>query len=77
MDVGAINRDLVLENDVVFGSVNANRGDYETAIQDLIAADQQWLDDVIMRRVPFERWDEAYERRTGDVKTVIVFSNER
>ena len=76
IDVGELSRELVLENDVVFGSVNANRGDYDMAIGHLMAADEQWLDDVITRRVPFERWNEAYEGRDGDVKTVIVFSHE-
>jgi glucose 1-dehydrogenase len=31
LDVGGLNRSLVLENDVVFGSVNANRRHYEAA----------------------------------------------
>ena len=29
IDAGEINRHMVLENDVVFGSVNANRAHYE------------------------------------------------
>ena len=30
-DLGDINRHMVLENDVIFGSVNANRSHYEAA----------------------------------------------
>ena len=32
VDVGALNNELVLENDVVFGSVNANRRHFEQAV---------------------------------------------
>ena len=31
LDVGGLNRTMVLDNDVVFGSVNANRRHYEMA----------------------------------------------
>lgn len=73
VDVGALNRELVLENDVVLGSVNANRRDYATAVQRLTDADQDWLDDVITRRVPLARWREAYEGHADDVKVVLDF----
>ena len=35
LDVGALNNELVLENDVVFGSVNANRRHFEQAVKAL------------------------------------------
>jgi predicted lipid-binding transport protein (Tim44 family) len=71
VDAGAINRDLVLENDVVFGSVNANLRHYEMAASALAAADRGWLERLITRRVPLERFEEALERRDDDVKVVI------
>jgi glucose 1-dehydrogenase len=71
VDVGALNQQLVLENDVVFGSVNANREHYELAAQALARADPGWLERLITRRVPLERWDEALERGDDDVKVVI------
>ena len=71
MDVGLVNRDLVLHNTVVFGSVNANRTHYEAAAQALAHADPQWLGRLITRRVPLERWSEALVRRPDDVKVVI------
>ncbi len=43
LDLGALNRDIVLENDAVFGSVNANRRHYELAAQALADADRDWL----------------------------------
>jgi glucose 1-dehydrogenase len=72
-DVGALNRTIVLENDLVFGSVNANRRHYAAAIGALAAADENWLARLVTRRVPLARWREAFERRPGDVKVVIDF----
>ena len=71
VDVGLVNRTLVLQNDAVFGSVNANRRHYEAAVAALVAADRDWLARLITRRVPLERWEEAFADRPGDVKTVI------
>jgi len=71
IDAGEINREIVLENAIVFGSVNASREDYESAVVSLAAADQAWLDGLITRRVPLDRWREAYEPRPDDVKTVL------
>ena len=73
VDVGALNRSIVLENDVVFGSVNANRRHYEAALIALKRADRHWLEKLITRRVPLARWQEALERRPNDVKTVLEF----
>ena len=71
--MGGLNRSLVLQNDVVFGSVNANRAHYEMAATALAKADPRWLMKMITRRVPLDRWREAYERRPDDVKVVIDF----
>jgi threonine dehydrogenase-like Zn-dependent dehydrogenase len=70
-DIGLLNRTMVLENDVVFGSVNANRRHYEAAAQALARADIAWLERLITRRVPLGRWAEAMTRRPDDVKPVI------
>ena len=43
VDVGLLNRRLVLANDVVFGSVNANRRHYEAGAAALAEADPAWL----------------------------------
>jgi glucose 1-dehydrogenase len=73
-DVGGFNRAMVLENDVVFGSVNANRRHYRDAADALAKADKDWLSRLITRRVPLARWQEAFEARDGDVKTVLDFT---
>src|SRR4051794_6724282 len=71
VDAGSINRELVLENDVVFGSVNANLRHYEMAAEALVKADRSWLERLVTRRVPLERFEEALERQPDDVKVVI------
>jgi glucose 1-dehydrogenase len=74
IDSEVLGRTMVLENDVVFGTVNANRRHYAMAADALAAADQDWLRMVITRRVPLSAWREAFERRSEDVKTVIDFA---
>lgn len=73
LDVGTLNRTLVLENHVVFGSVNANRRHYRAAAEALAKADKNWLARVISRRVPLSDWRAAFERKDGDIKVVIDF----
>jgi threonine dehydrogenase-like Zn-dependent dehydrogenase len=73
-DIGGYNRTMVLDNNVVFGSVNANRHHYRQAAQALAKADPAWLARLITRRVPLARWAEAFERRRGDIKVVIDFT---
>jgi len=71
VDVGALNLGLVLENDLVFGSVNANRSHYELAAAALAAADASWLDRLITRRVALADWTAALDRTDDDVKVVV------
>jgi threonine dehydrogenase-like Zn-dependent dehydrogenase len=74
-DVATLNQSMVLENRVVFGSVNANLRHYKAAADALAGADRAWLERLLTRKVPLARWREAYERRPGDVKTVLVFED--
>jgi threonine dehydrogenase-like Zn-dependent dehydrogenase len=71
LDASAINKELVLHNSVIFGSVNAGRRHYEQAERALSVVDRDWLERLVTRWVPLERWSEALERRVDDVKTVI------
>jgi len=71
VDLGALNRSIVLDNDVVFGSVNANRRHYELAVAVLTQADPAWLDRLITRRVPLEHWQDALRHEDDDIKVVI------
>jgi threonine dehydrogenase-like Zn-dependent dehydrogenase len=72
LDIGEINRTAVLSNDVIFGTVNANRRHYEAAAQALVAADQRWLARLITRRVPLDQFQDGFARRPDDVKVVLT-----
>jgi len=74
IDAQLINRELVLENDVVIGSVNANLRHYRAAEQALVNADQGWLRRLITRRVPLERFAEAMSSQPDDIKVLLTLS---
>jgi glucose 1-dehydrogenase len=74
IDIGTINRAMVLENSVIFGSVNANRRHYEMAEKALCRADRNWLSRMITRKEPLSNWQEALKREPGDIKVVIQFA---
>lgn len=71
---GAVNDELVLDNDVVVGSVNANLRHYRAAADALAAADPGWLRGVLTRRVPLPRWTEALTPADDDVKVIVDLS---
>ena len=70
-DPGLMNRGIVLENDVVVGSVNANLRHYAQAAQALAAADPGWLGRLVSRRVPLADFADAFEACDEDVKVVL------
>ncbi|MHB8220216.1 MAG: glucose 1-dehydrogenase [Acidimicrobiales bacterium] len=71
VDEGSLNRSMVLTNEAVVGSVNANRRHYEAAAEALARADRDWLERVVSRRVPLARWSQALDRQPDDVKVVV------
>jgi threonine dehydrogenase-like Zn-dependent dehydrogenase len=75
VDAGALNRAMVLENEVVVGSVNANRRHYQAGADALARADRSLLEGMISRRVPLDQWQDAITRRADDVKVVIDLSS--
>src|SRR5205085_9306893 len=50
---------------------------YHAAADALAHANRAWLDRIITRRVPLKDWQQAYEKRDGDVKTVLLFEDGR
>lgn len=72
-DIGGFNRTLVLNNAVIFGTVNANRRHYESALLALAKAERAWREALITRRVPLARWPQALVAAPGDIKVVIEF----
>lgn len=72
VDVGAANRDMVLENDAVVGSVNANLRHYRAAADALAKADPGWLDRLVTRRLPLARYREAFDHSDDDDIKVVI-----
>ena len=75
VDLGSLNREVVLDNRVIFGSVNANRRHYEAALAALANANRDWLHRLITRRVSLAEWKQAFVSQTDDIKTIVVFDD--
>ena len=65
----------VLKNNVIFGSVNANKRHWYRAGENLKQADPNWLKRLITRREKPENFHQALERQPDDIKVVIQFSD--
>jgi threonine dehydrogenase-like Zn-dependent dehydrogenase len=66
--------DAILENRVVFGSVNARRQDWLAAVEALDEARRRWpdaLDSFVGLRVPLDRFQEAFDHR-GSKATLVI-----
>ena len=72
VDAGAVNRDLVLENATVVGTVNANQRHYRAGAEALAAAERGWLERLVTRRVPVDDFADAFAARDDDVKVVLT-----
>jgi threonine dehydrogenase-like Zn-dependent dehydrogenase len=64
----------VLKNNVVVGSVNANKRHWYKGSQALARADRSWLSRLITRRERPEHFESAMQRTADDIKVVIQFS---
>jgi threonine dehydrogenase-like Zn-dependent dehydrogenase len=71
---GDLAADVVLRNNIVVGSVNANKRHWYKASQALARADRSWLGRLITRREKPDRFREALTRQPNDIKTVIQFA---
>ncbi|MFJ4658869.1 glucose 1-dehydrogenase [Nocardia sp. NPDC088792] len=71
IDAGATNRRIVLENHLIFGSINANKRHYRQAAHALATADQNWLTGLITRRIPLEQATEAFTAGRDDIKVMV------
>jgi len=74
LDADLIMRNLVLKNQVVFGTVNANREAFEAAITDLEVFMKKWPQAVrtlITERYPMERYQDLLLGKVGGIKNVI------
>lgn len=73
---GALFRDVVLGNQSIVGSVNANRTYFESGLRDLTVFEQRWpgaVGEMISVRRPFEEFSDVFSSRgQGTVKTVLT-----
>jgi glucose 1-dehydrogenase len=66
--------EMVLRNNVVVGSVNANKRHWYKAGEALARADRSWLERLVTRRVRPEDFASALERKPDDIKVVVQFA---
>jgi threonine dehydrogenase-like Zn-dependent dehydrogenase len=74
VDTDLMMRNLVLKNQVVFGTVNAGRDSFEHAIQDLETFAKCWPDAVkslITGRFPMDAYGDLLVGRSSGIKNVI------
>ena len=67
--------EVVLQNKVVVGSVNANKRHWYKAGMALSRADRGWLSRLISRRERPQNFTAALQRKPDDIKVVIQFSD--
>jgi threonine dehydrogenase-like Zn-dependent dehydrogenase len=74
LDGRVIGVDAVLENRVVFGSVNAHRRDWLAGVAALDRARDRWqdaLESLVSLRVPLDRFAEAFDHSPGKATLVL------
>lgn len=77
VDTDLIMRNLVLKNQVVFGSVNASRADFQAAIRDLAACNELWpsaAQGLITGRYPVEAYRDLLLGPPTGIKNVLAFA---
>ena len=65
---------VVLHNNVVVGSVNANKRHWYKAGQVLARADRAWLAKLISRCEKPENFAQALKRSADDIKVIVQFA---
>lgn len=75
VNLNQVNAEIVLENAVLFGTVNAARRNYAQATDALAKADPEWLSALISRRVPLSSWPDALSKGPDDVKVAVDLRN--
>ncbi len=76
VDADLIMRNLVLKNQIFFGTVNANRAAFEYAIRDLGALMEKWpqaVRSLISGRYPLESYEDILLGPKKGIKNVFLF----
>jgi threonine dehydrogenase-like Zn-dependent dehydrogenase len=74
LDADLLMRNLVLKNQIVFGTVNAGRDAFEASVKDLGVFAQRWpapLRSLITRRYPLDGFADVLLGRPGGIKNVF------
>ena len=76
---GTALRSMVLENEAVLGSVNANRSHFERGLRSLAAFQRKFpgvVERLISARIPWENFSSVFDAAPGDTgKSVLVVSS--
>jgi threonine dehydrogenase-like Zn-dependent dehydrogenase len=76
--IARINQQLVLGNQIVFGSVNANTRHFKMGMKDFMTIEQKWprlLKQLITTRLPWEQYDQWFGQRGSGIKTTLEISS--
>jgi threonine dehydrogenase-like Zn-dependent dehydrogenase len=74
VDTDLVMRNLVLKNQVVFGTVNAGRDSFEASIRDIGVFSKRWpeaVQSLISGRYPMEAYGDLLLGRSSGIKNVI------
>lgn len=78
VDGAKLMRNLVMENQVILGSVNASLAHFEQAVEDLKEAEKKWpktIEQLITSRTFFEKFeDELTQKKQDEIKAVIQWT---
>ena len=77
IDTDLMMRNLVLKNQVVFGTVNAGRDAFEASIRDVGVFSKRWPEAVkslITGRYPIDAYSDLLLGRSGGIKNVITLN---
>lgn len=78
LDTDLLMRNLVLRNQIVFGTVNAGRDAFEAAVRDLGGFTRRWpgaVESLVTGRFPVERYRELLLGPPCGIKNVIRFAD--
>ena len=77
IDTDLMMRNLVLKNQVVFGTVNAGRDSFENSIRDVGTFTKRWpnaVKSLITGRYPMDAYSDLLLGRAGGIKNVITLN---
>jgi hypothetical protein len=72
--IDKINQQLVLGNQVVFGSVNANPRHFAMGVKDFTVIEKKWpgvLKQLITTRLPWDQYNNWFGQRGSGIKTTL------